>query len=93
MGLPVGTVTISTPGTRVQVVASGNAVRAVSFRARATNTGAVYIGDETVASTSGYRLEPGDEVAFLFKEEVDLRRFYVDAATASDRVDYAAVSA
>jgi plastocyanin len=89
----VGTVTVATPGTRVQVATSGNAVSAVSFKARASNAGAVYVGDETVSSSAGYRLEPGDEVTFTFKEVIDLRRFYVDAATANDKVDFAGVAA
>ena len=62
LGLPIGTVNVASAGTRVQVVSSGNAVSAVSFRARTANTGAVYVGDDTVASGSGYELQPGDVV-------------------------------
>ena len=54
--------TVASPGTAVAVVASGNAVSAVSFRARADNTGAVYVGDSGFDSSDGYRLEPGDEL-------------------------------
>ena len=93
MSLPIGTVTVATPGTRVQVVPSGNAVTAVSFRARTTNAGAAFVGDSTVSSSAGYRLEPGEELTISFREPVDLRRFHVDAETADDRVDYAGVSA
>ncbi len=93
MTLPVGTVTVAEAGTRVQVVASGNAVSAVSFKARMSNAGPVYVGDETVSSTNGYRLEPGEEVTITFSEVIDLRRFYVDAAVNGDRADYAGVAA
>ncbi len=93
MSLPIGSITVATPGTAVAVAASGNAVSAVSFRARANNTGAVYVGDSGVDSSNGYRLEPGDELTLSFRETIDLRRFYVDADTASDGVDFAGVAA
>ena len=92
MGLPIGTVNVASAGTAVQVVSSGNAVSAVSFRARSANAGAVYVGDDTVASGSGYELQPGDEITLGFREAVDLRRFYVDAANNNDKVDYAGIS-
>ncbi len=80
-------------GTRVQVVTSGNAVSAVSFRARGTNTGAIYVGDDSVAAGDGYEINPGDELTVRFRELIDLRRFYVDAANNGDKVDYAGVAA
>ena len=89
----MGTVTVATAGTRVLVVASGNAVSAVSFKARASNAGPVYIGDNTVSSSNGYRLEPGDEITLTFRQVIDLRRFYVDAANNNDKVDYVGVAA
>ena len=75
------------------VATSGSAITAVSFRARTDNTGAVYVGDSGVTSSNGYRLEPGDELNLAFKETIDLRRFFIDADTASDGVDYAGVAA
>ena len=93
MSLPIGSTTIVSPGTAVAVATSGNAVSAVSFRARADNTGAVYVGDSSVDSTNGYRLEPGDELNLSFRETIDLRRFFVDADTADDGVDFAGVAA
>ena len=39
------------------------------------------------------KLAPGDELTVSFRESVDLRRFYVDAAEDNDRVDYAGVAA
>ena len=93
MSLPIGSITIATPGTAIAVASSGNAISAVSFRARATNTGAVYVGDSSVDNTNGYRLEPGDELTLSFRETIDLRRFFIDADTASDSVGFAGVAA
>ncbi|MDA1256934.1 MAG: hypothetical protein O3C10_03710 [Chloroflexi bacterium] len=93
MGLPIGTVTVTTAGTRVQVVASGNAVSAVSFRARGSNSGPVYVGDDTVAAGDGYEISPGDEMTIRCRDLIDLRRFYIDAANNGDKVDYAGVAA
>lgn len=93
MSLPIGSITVATPGTAVAVATSGNAITAVSFRARTDNTGAVYVGDSGVSSSNGYRLEPGDELNLSFRETIDLRRFFVDADTASDGVDFAGVAA
>ena len=92
MGLPIGSVVVTSAGTAVQVVASGNAVSAVSFKARLTNAGAVYLGDDGVDAASGYELKPGDEITLSFREAIDLRRFYVDAAINNDSLDYAGVS-
>ena len=93
MGLPIGTVTVVSAGTRVALATSGNAVSAVSFKARADNGGKVFVGDDSVTSGDGYELAPGDELTISFRESVDLRRFYVDAANNDDRVDYAGVAA
>ncbi len=93
MSLPVGTVNVATAGVRVQVVSSGHAVTAVTFKARESNTGAVYVGDDAVSSTSGCELSPGDALNLRFEETIDLRRFYVDAANNNDKVDYMGVSA
>ena len=93
MSLPIGSITVATPGTAVAVATSGNAITAVSFRARTDNTGAVYVGDSGVSSSNGYRLEPGDELNLSFRETIDLRRFFVDADTAGDGVDFAGVAA
>lgn len=93
MSLPIGSVTVTTPGTAVALASSGNAVSAVSLRARADNAGAVYVGDSAVDSSNGYRLEPGDELNLSFRETIDLRRFFVDAESASDGLDFAGVAA
>ena len=93
MTLPIGTVTVAQAGTPVAVVSSGHAVTAVSLKARPTNAGPVYVGDVTVSSANGYRLEPGDALTLSFRETVDLRRFHVDADNSNDRLDFAGVAA
>jgi len=93
VSLPIGSITVASPGTAVAVATSGNAISAVSFRARTDNTGAVYVGDSGVTSSNGYRLEPGDELNLTFRETIDLRRFFVDADTANGGVDFAGVAA
>jgi len=93
MGPPIGTVTVASAGTRVPLATSGHAVSAVSFKARAANAGSVFVGDDSVSSANGYELAPGDELTMSFRESVDLRRFYVDAASDNDSVDYAGVAA
>jgi hypothetical protein len=45
-----------------------------------------------VAAATGYELKPGDEITLSFREAIDLRRFYVDAANNNDSLDYAGVS-
>ena len=92
MGLPVGTVNVPTAGAAVQVVSSGNAVTAVSFKARLANLGSIYVGDDAVTAASGFQLGPGETVTIQFREAIDLRRFYVDADNNNDKVDYAGVS-
>jgi len=93
VSLPIGSITVPAPGTAVPVATSGNAVSAVSFRARVGNSGAVFVGDSGVDSSNGYRLEPGDELRLAFRETIDLRRFFVDAAVADDGLDFAGVAA
>ena len=44
-------------------------------------------------AADGYCLSPGDEVTLQFGNAIDLRRLYVSAANAGDRVDFAGVAA
>ena len=93
MSLPIGTVTVSTAATPVAIAASAMAVRALSLKARPDNSGPVYVGNAGVAAANGYCLSPGDEVTLQFGNAIDLRRLYVTAANAGDRVDFAGVAA
>ena len=93
MSLPIGTVTVSTAATPVAMAEAAMAVRALSLKARPDNSGPVYVGNAGVAATNGYCLSPGDEVTLQFGNAIDLRRLYVTAANAGDRVDFAGVAA
>ena len=93
MSLPIGTVTAATAATPVAIAATAMAVRSLSLKARPDNEGPVYVGNAGVTSTNGYCLSPGDEVTLQFGNAIDLRRLYVSASNAGDRVDFAGVAA
>ncbi len=85
----IGTITVSSAGTRVQNTTSGN-VRGIMWRARADNTGAVYIGYSDVSSTNGVHVSPGDAFTVLFNGYEKLQNWYADAATNGDKIDFVA---
>lgn len=85
----IGTISVSSAGTRVQNSTSGN-VRGIMWRARADNTGIVYVGYSTVSSTSGVAISPGDAFTVLFEGYEKLQNWYADAATNGDKVDFVA---
>ena len=87
------TTTVTTAGTEVQVAAAdtGLRVRAVLFKARAANTGLIYVGgDNTVSSTSGFTLSAGESVSLDFgpeKGSEPATSFWVDSSVNGERVD------
>ena len=83
----VNTITVTAAGTAVQAGDSGN-ITSVMFKARSSNSGAVYVGDSNVSSTRGIELLPGEVTTTRFKGHGKLQDFYADAATNSDKVDY-----
>ena len=85
----IGTISVSSAGTRVQNGTSGN-VRGIMWRARADNTGIVYVGYSTVSSTYGVAISPGDAFTVLFEGYEKLQNWYADAATNGDKVDFVA---
>lgn len=54
-------VTVTTAGTRVQLAT--NTAKAIVVKASVANTGTIYVGGSTVASTNGFPLAAGDTVA------------------------------
>ena len=52
-----GTIKVTTAGTRVQAANKGN-VRSVVYKARADNTGNIYLGGSDVSSADGMTLVP-----------------------------------
>lgn len=57
-----GKKTVTTAGTRV-VLAASQAVKSVTIKALSTNTGFIYVGDTSVASTNGLQLEAGETIS------------------------------
>jgi hypothetical protein len=84
----LGEVTVTTAGTRVQITSSDITAVAVVIQALPTNTGNIFVGDSTVASTNGLILTPGDIIVIDPEEEneLNLSDVYVDAATNADKV-------
>jgi len=82
---------VTTAGTRVRLVAASTKVRKVKIKALVGNTGVMYIGDSTVASTNGFQLAAGAEIFLndLFWNEydiVDLYELYLDSAVNGEGV-------
>lgn len=78
-------VTVATAGVAVAAGGSDVEAHAVIVTASKGNTGIIYIGDSTVASTKGAELSAGE--AFIVNgdgEYVDLSTIYIDAATSGD---------
>lgn len=83
----VGTITVAAAGTRVQSPKNGT-VKAVMFKARSTNVGAIYVGDSSVSSSSGIELVPGESTHLNFNGYEQLQSWYADAANSNDKVDF-----
>jgi len=77
-----GRTTVATAGTRVPI--SGDMeVISVTVKALRTNTRNIYVGDETVSSSNGYVLAPGEAVDI----EIDnLSKVYIDADVSGEGV-------
>jgi hypothetical protein len=81
-----GKTTVTTAGTRV-VLASSTACSQVIIRALETNTGLIYVGSSSVASTNGHRLLPGESVGLSIS---NLNTVNLDSAVSGEGVSYLA---
>lgn len=81
-----GKTTVTTAGTRV-ALASTQAITSVVVKALAANTGIIYVGNVTVASTNGFALAAGDSVAL---DIANLATVYLDSSTNTQSVTYIA---
>lgn len=81
-------ITISTAGTRQAISSTAVPVASYLIEADASNTGKVYVGDSTVASTNGVALSAGESLSAESHEddELDLSDVYVDTATNGNKV-------
>lgn len=82
-----GSQNVTTAGTRVQLAT--NTCVSVSIKAKAANTGTIYVGDATVASTNGYQLAAKESISF----DIDnTNRVYIDSSVNGEGVTFLAVN-
>lgn len=67
--------TVTTAGTRVQLAT--NTCKSLTIKAKYTNTGLIYIGTSTVASTNGFQLLAGESVSLDIS---NTNLVYIDSA-------------
>lgn len=84
--------TLTLGGTPQRLTSTATLAESILIRAESTNAGTVYVGDSTVASTSGIPLAAGESVRLELprvpgggNDYTDLRNIYWDGTT-SDRI-------
>ena len=77
---------VTTAGTRVPLIASQTFISSVTGRARRTNTGSIYLGDNTISST-GSALAAGDTVTISHPYQFDLADEFIDSSVNGEGVD------
>lgn len=82
-----GKKTVTTAGTRV-TLASSQAIKSVTIKALAANTGTIYVGDGSVSSTTGFQLAAGDSISM---DIANLATVNLDASVSGEGVSYLAV--
>lgn len=87
------TVTVTTAGTRVPLkTGNGLYTQSVEISAASTNVGDVYIGPDSVASTTALGLSPGETTTINAPMvsgthgDIDLSQIYVDADNNGDKI-------
>lgn len=83
-----GKKTVTTAGTRV-TLASSTTVKSVTIKALDTNTGYIYVGDTTVASTNGFQLAAGETVSL---DLANLSTVNLDSSVSGEGVTYIGVN-
>lgn len=84
-----GSKDVTTAGTRVQLVATTTNCRLVNIFAKAGNSGNIFVGGDTVSSTSGMVLEQARATGWFPID--DLSKIYIDSAQNGDGVQFAYV--
>ena len=80
--------TVTTAGTRV-ALASSTTIKSVTIKALSTNTGIIYVGDSSVASTNGYQLLTGEITSM---DIANLNTINIDSSISGEGVTYLAVN-
>lgn len=83
-----GKTTVTTAGTRVTLAAS-TTVKSVTIKALSTNSGIIYVGNATVASTNGFQLSAGDAVSM---DIANLNTVNLDSSVNGEGVTYIAIN-
>lgn len=80
-------VTVSKAGERKQIYDKSLLVYEVSIQSLTSNSGTQYVGDETVTSSNGHQVLPGDPVVIELPsraratDQFDISDVYVDSST------------
>jgi len=82
-----GNTNVTTAGTRVVLAASQAILSGVTIKAKAANTGVIYVGSSTVAAANGYALAAGESV---FLEIANLNTVNLDSSVNGEGVTYLA---
>lgn len=92
MPFDAGSMHLATAGTAVQFKVLNRRVKAISFHARSTNDGQVFVGLAAVVSTNGYELSANQSVAWTFGDGSDqMLAFYMNASSTTQTCDFGAV--
>lgn len=83
-----GKTSVTTAGTRV-VLAASQAVLSVTIKALSTNTGVIYVGNASVASTNGFQLSAGDTLSM---DLANLNTINIDSSVNGEGVTYFSVA-
>lgn len=80
-----GSRTVTTAGTRVQLSLTSVSCKKVTIQALASNTGSIYIGGSTVASTNGYTIFATQSFTLTVS---NLNLVYLDSSVNGEGVIY-----
>ena len=95
MRFKTGTTDVPSAGTRVQLSNTAEQVLTIQVYARAGNSGLVYFGISDVSASNGREIAAGEDITIDFRGltkqsdgSIQFNKFYVDAATNGDDVDW-----
>ena len=83
-----GNKNVTTAGTQL-ALATTQAVKGVVIKAKAANTGVIYVGASDVSSTTGFALAAGESITLDID---DLATVYIDSSVNGEGVTYIATN-
>lgn len=83
-----GVTNVTTSGTRI-ILGSSTIIKSIVIKALNTNTGTIYVGNNTVNSTNGFPLLAGEAIPFDIS---NLNSVYIDSSISGEGVSYLAVN-